>query len=186
MAGIPNPLPKLMMKIQGIKYGKNIKFFGIPVIIKSKDSSIEIGDNLIVNSSFLSNLVGLYSRSIIIARNGGKIEIGSNVGISGTTIYCREKITIGSNTMIGGNTKIVDNDFHPSDPEARAKNPNKNMGIKPVKIGSNVFIGCNCLILKGAEIGSNSTIGAGSVVCGKIPDNCIAAGNPAKIVKYFN
>lgn len=50
----------------------------------------------------------------------------------------------------------------------------------------NVFIGCNCLILKGSVMGDNVTIGAGSVVCGKIPDNCIAAGNPAKAVKYYN
>ena len=49
------------------------------------------------------------------------IEIGDNVGISGATIYARKKITIGENTCIGGNCKILDNDFHPIEAEARNK-----------------------------------------------------------------
>ena len=72
------------------------------------------------------------------------------------------------------------------DPVQRLECSNRNMGVKAIEIGDNVFIGCNCLILKGAKIGDNSTIGAGSVVTGYIPDNCIAAGNPAKVIKYFS
>lgn len=183
MAGINNPIPKLLLRLQGIRYGKNAKFYGMPVIIKGKGSSISIGDNFILNSSFLSNLVGLYQKSIIFARDGGNITIGSNVGLSGVTIYSRCGITIGDNTLIGGNTKILDNDFHPTDPELRLKAPNENMQKKSIDIGNNVFIGCNCLILKGTKIGNNTTIGAGSVVSGDIPDNCIAAGNPARVIK---
>ena len=63
---------------------------------------------------------------------------------------------------------------------------NENMKVKPIVIGENVFIGCNCLILKGTEIGDNTTIGAGSVVTGKIPANCIAAGNPARVIKVLD
>ncbi|MGN1317369.1 MAG: acyltransferase [Lachnospirales bacterium] len=185
MAGISNPIPKIFLKFQKIKYGKNAKFYGIPVIIKTKDSEINIGDNFTVRSSFLSNLVGLYQRSIVFARNGGKINIGNNVGLSGVTIYARNSIAIGDNTLIGGNTKILDNDFHPVDPDLRLKNSSENMAEKPIVIGDNVFIGCNCLIMKGTKIGSNSTIGAGSVVCGNIPENCVAAGNPAKVIKIL-
>ncbi len=183
MAGINNPIPRLLLMLQNIKCGNNSKFYGIPVVIKGKGSSINIGDNFTVNSSFLSNLVGLNHRSIIFARDGGEIHIGNNVGLSGVTVYAREKITIGDNTLVGGNTKIIDNDFHPVDPVKRLKTPNSDIGTKPVFIGDNVFIGCNCLIMKGAYIGSNTTIGAGSVVCGRIPDNCVAAGNPAKIIR---
>lgn len=56
-------------------------------------------------------------------------------------------------------------------------------GTGKITIGNNVFIGCNSLILKGSIIGDNSVIGAGSVVCGAIPPNCVAAGNPARVVK---
>lgn len=51
-----------------------------------------------------------------------------------------------------------------------------------VKIGNNVFIGMNAIILKGVQIGDNVVIGAGSVVTKDIPSNCVAAGNPAKVI----
>ena len=51
-----------------------------------------------------------------------------------------------------------------------------------VTIGSNVFIGMNSIILKGVTIGNNVIIGAGSVVNKDIPDNCVAAGNPARVI----
>lgn len=57
-------------------------------------------------------------------------------------------------------------------------------------IGDNVFIGMNSTILMGAHIGNNVIIGAGSIVSGKIPDNVVVAGNPAKIIfgldDYYN
>lgn len=49
-------------------------------------------------------------------------------------------------------------------------------------IGDNVFIGINSIVLMGAHIGNNVIIGAGSVVHGTIPDNCVAAGNPCKVI----
>ena len=51
-----------------------------------------------------------------------------------------------------------------------------------VTIGNNVFIGMNSLILKGVKIGNNVIIGAGSIVTRDIPDNCVAVGNPAKVI----
>lgn len=178
---------KLIMKLTKVQYGKNLKLKGIPVIYNTSGAKLQIGNNVTVNSSFLSNLVGLYQRTIIVTRSPqAELIIGDNVGISGATIYARESIRIGENTLIGGNTKIIDNDFHPVLPEIRRINPHDLMGIKPIEIGENVFIGCNSLILKGSKIGDNSVIGAGSVVSGEIPGNCIAAGNPAKVIRYFN
>lgn len=59
---------------------------------------------------------------------------------------------------------------------------NGKAGDKPI-IGNNVSIGCNVCIIGGIKIGNNVTIGAGSVVIKDVPDNCIVAGNPAKIIK---
>ena len=53
-------------------------------------------------------------------------------------------------------------------------------------IGDNVFIGMNSIILMGAHIGNNVIIGAGSVVNGKIPDNCVAAGNPCRVIRTLD
>lgn len=158
---------------------------GLPVLVTKSRDGIRMGDNVAINSSLLSNLIGLYQRTIIVARTPeAQIIIGNDVGISGATIYARERIEIGSHTRIGANVKIIDNDFHPVDPELRLKASNKNMGVQPVLIGENVFIGTNSIILKGTVIGENTTIGAGSVVHGIIPANCIVAGNPAKVIKY--
>ena len=56
-------------------------------------------------------------------------------------------------------------------------------GCQKTTIGNNVFLGMNTVVLMGAEIGNNVIIGAGSVVSGKIPDNCVAAGNPARVIR---
>lgn len=50
-------------------------------------------------------------------------------------------------------------------------------------IGDNVFVGCNSIVLPGVTIGNNVVVGAGSVVIGDVPNNCVVAGNPAKIIK---
>lgn len=131
-------------------------------------------------------MLGLWQRTIIIARYGGKIEIGDGFGISGTTIYSTSSIKIGKNATIGANCKIVDNDFHPLDPEQRRLNLNETHTRRaPITIGDNCFIGMNSIILKGTTLGNNVVIGAGSVVHGTFPDNCIIAGNPAKIIKHL-
>lgn len=57
---------------------------------------------------------------------------------------------------------------------------------KKTTIGENVFIGMNAVILMGSQIGNNVIIGAGSVVSGKIPDNTVVAGNPAKVIMSLN
>ena len=113
---------KLVMKMTKVEYGKNLLLKGVPIIFNKGGAKLKIGENVTIKSSFLSNLVGLYSRTIIVTRApGAEIEIGNNVGISGATIYARKKITIGENTCIGGNCKILDNDFHPIEAEARNK-----------------------------------------------------------------
>jgi serine O-acetyltransferase len=53
------------------------------------------------------------------------------------------------------------------------------------QIGDNVLIGANVVIIGGIKIGNNVVIGAGSVVLNSVPDNCVIAGNPAKILKTF-
>ncbi len=131
-------------------------------------------------------MLGLWQRTVIIARYGGNIEIGDGFGISGTTIYSTSSIKIGKNATIGANCKIIDNDFHPLDPEQRRLGLNEQYTRRaPIVIGDNCFIGMNSIILKGTTLGSNVVVGAGSVVHGVFPDNCIIAGNPAKIIKHI-
>lgn len=57
-------------------------------------------------------------------------------------------------------------------------------GDKRPTIGDNVSLGCNVTIIGGVHIGNNVTVGAGSVVLKDVPDNCIVAGNPAKVLRF--
>jgi len=182
---------KLIMKMIKVEYGKSLLLKGIPLIFNKGGATLKIGENVTVKSSFLSNLVGLYSRTIIVTRTpGAVIEIGDNVGISGATIYARKGIYIGENTCIGGNCKILDNDFHPIEAEARNMLLHDANGgdsdlvpSREIRIGKNCFIGCNTIILKGTVLGDGCVVGAGAVVSGKFEDGCVIAGNPARVIK---
>lgn len=170
------------------KFKGKVKFNGFTVIYAFPDSEIIFsGGGTSVDSHPLSNLSGLFQRTIIVARYGGKIEIGEHCGISGSTIYSWDSIKIGSYTRIGANCKIIDNDFHPVELKYRHKGLNKeHTRRKPIVIGNDCFIGANSIILKGTTLGNNVIVGAGSVVHGTWPDNCIIAGNPAKLVKRLD
>lgn len=182
---------KIVMKATKVKYGKNLLLKGMPIIFNKGGANLLIGDNCTIKSSFLSNLVGLYSRTIIVTRApGAEIIIGNNVGISGATIYARKKITIGDNTCIGGNCKILDNDFHPIEVEQRNKlllnahgGDSDLVPSKEIKIGKNCFIGCNSIILKGTVLGDGCVVGAGAVIAGKFEANSVIVGNPARVVR---
>ncbi len=175
---------KIVLKATKVEYGKSLLLKGVPVIFNKSSAKLKIGNNVTIKSSFLSNLVGLYSRTIIVTRTPkAKIEIGNNVGISGATIYARKGIKIGDNTLIGGNCKIIDNDFHPIEIEARNADDKDKIRTKPIIIGKNCFIGCNSLILKGTVLGDGCVVGAGAVVSGRFEDNCIIAGNPARVIR---
>lgn len=177
-------LCKLFLRALNVQYGKGLTLKGLPFIYNTKGASITIGEDCVVKSSFLSNLVGLYSRTIILTRiPEASIVIGDHVGISGATIYARSRIEIGDYTNIGGNVKILDNDFHPIEPDARMADDKDKIGTAPIRIGKNCFIGCNVLILKGSRIGDNCVVGAGAVVSGCFEDNCVIAGNPARVIR---
>ena len=182
---------KIFLKLTKIKYGKGLLLKGMPFIYNTGGAGITMGDNVTIKSSFLSNLVGLYSRTIIVTRApGAKIIIGDNVGISGATIYARKGIYIGDNTCIGGNCKILDNDFHPIEWETRNRLLRDPKGgdsdlvpAKEIHIGKNCFIGCNTLILKGTVLGDGCVVGAGAVVSGKFEGGCVIAGNPGRVIR---
>lgn len=173
--------------IKALLLYRKVNFKGWCVVFSFPGSSIRIGGGTSVFSSFSSNMLGLYQRCIIVARYGGEIEIGENCGISGSTIYSWDSIKIGNYTRVGANCKIIDNDFHPVELEYRHQALNEQYARRaPIVIGDDCFIGMNSIILKGTTLGNNVIVGAGSVVHGSFPDNCVIAGNPAKIVKMLD
>ena len=116
----------------------------------------------------------------------GKIVLGDDVAINGTSIVCRSThVTIGDGTIIAPNCIIMDSPFHRMWPASERLNYGTTELDRPVEIGKNVWIGAGVTILAGAKIGDNSVIGAKSLVTGEIPANCLAVGNPAKVMRQL-
>lgn len=173
----------LLFTVNKINFEKGLMINGLPEI--SVQGNFTIGKNFSINSRIGVNPIGRTYRCMFIVRNNSTLTIGDNVGISGTTIVCQKKITIGNNVKIGGNVCIYDTDFHSLKSELRrdSKKDSLNTVKKEIVINDDVFIGAHSTILKGVTIGENSIIGACSVVAKDIPANEIWAGNPIKFIK---
>ena len=83
--------------------------------------------------------------------------------------------------MIGANTIITDTDFHPLELQNRLENP-INGDSSPIMIQDHVFIGMQCIVLKGVTLGEGCVIGAGSIVTRDVEPYTIVAGNPIRTV----
>ena len=133
----------------------------------------------------LKNLFGKTGDSVYIeppfhCDYGYNIEVGENFFANyNCTILDVAKVKIGKNVLIAPNVSIY-TAGHPLHPESR--NSGYEYGIS-ITIGDNVWIGGSVVILPGVSIGSNTVIGAGSVVTSDIPDWVAAAGNPCKVIR---
>jgi galactoside O-acetyltransferase len=160
--------------------GKPIKYH--PLLLKG-NGKISFGKNVqigvVASPDFYSHYTYLEARE-----EWSEISIGDNVAINNAfSIECSSKVIIENDVLIGSNCSIVDNDGHDLSIEKRTTGKPKEA---VVHICQNVFIGSNVSILKGVSIGKNSVIGNGSVVTKNIPENVIAAGNPAKVIRNLD
>lgn len=109
---------------------------------------------------------------------GQNIHIGKNVFINaGCKFQDQGGIYIGDGTLFGHNAVLATIN-HMEDPEKRA-----GMVFQPIHIGKNVWLGANVTVLPGVTIGDGAIIAAGAVVTKDIPENMIAAGVPAKVMR---
>lgn len=112
---------------------------------------------------------------------GYNITLGNGTYINFNCNFVDDgKIIIGEKVMFGPAVTIA-TVGHPIKPDMR-----EYMYTAPVQIQDNVWIGGNVTICPGVTIGENSVIGAGSVVTHDIPANCIAAGNPARVIRQID
>lgn len=115
----------------------------------------------------------------------GCIRIGNDVDIGkDTVIYAKAPdggVTIGDHTVIAASCYIIDSNHGT---KSGILIQHQSMESQKIEIGQDVWIAAGCQIVKGASIGNGAVIGAGSVVNKHIPENAIAVGAPAKVVKY--
>lgn len=111
---------------------------------------------------------------------GYNIILGENFFANhNTVILDGGKVTFGDNVFVAPNCGFY-TAGHPIDTERR------NAGLEyayPITVGDNVWFGAGVQVLPGVTIGSNVVIGAGSVVNKDIPNNCVAAGNPCRVIR---
>jgi acetyltransferase-like isoleucine patch superfamily enzyme len=123
----------------------------------------------------------------------GVVTFGAFSITNGTQFVCDEEITIGTGTMLGWNAVIMDTRRIPFDPEARravldrvaSSTPRRLLAeveTAPVRIGSNVYIGFDVMVLPGVTIGDGAVIGSRSVVTGDVEAYTVVVGNPARVV----
>ena len=146
--------------------------------------NVSFGDN--VNIGYFPSPLFYSTYAHIEARNvTSKIFIDSNTYINNNACILSNatEIRIGKNCRIGVNFQCLDSDFHGLTTETRDSPPHTHNQL--VSIGDNVFIGNNVIVLKGVTIGDGAVIGAGSVVTKDVAAFSIAAGNPAKIIRYI-
>lgn len=119
----------------------------------------------------------------VIISGVGDIEIKNRSTIGhNTVLVCRERIEIGSDVMIAGHCYLLDVDHEYESRETPV--PDQGLRISPIIIGDDVWIGAHTIILRGVHIGQGAIIGANSVVTKDIPSYAVAAGNPAKVIKF--
>ena len=165
-------------------FGKNLQIPG-KVSWLIRGARITIGDNFYLSSGNGVNPIASNLQADVYVEPGATLTIGNNVGMSSTRLWIHESARIGNNVKIGGCVLITDTDAHPMDYVAR-RSSNEGTKSAPVVIEDDVWVGAHCIILKGVTIGARSIIGAGSVVTKSIPADCVAAGNPCRVIKIIN
>jgi len=114
-----------------------------------------------------------------------KIILHDNVSIQQNLhLTCASRIEIGKNTAIAANVTITD--IHHPYIDINVPIEKQDIEVKEVHIGEDCKIYNNTVILSGITIGKHVTIGANSVVTHDIPDFCVVAGLPAKVIKQYN
>lgn len=116
----------------------------------------------------------------VLTYASGRIEIGNHTFINyGSSIAARASVKVGSYCHLGHYTFVMDNDQH--DVVRHTELPRS----EPVVIEDHVWIGSKAVILPGVRIGSRAVIGAGSIVTKDVPARCVAAGNPARVLRHL-
>lgn len=177
------PRVRLLFAMNGIPWGRGWRIHGVPIIQKHRRSRMSFGPGLGLRSSVRSNPLAP-SHPVVLTtwHEGAHLEIGANFAMTGGTICAAERIIIGNNVAVGANTIITDTDFHTLDSKQR-RLESTGGSAAAIVIEDDVFVGMNCLVLKGVRAGKGSVIGAGSVVTTDVPPHVIVAGNPARVIR---
>lgn len=165
---------RLWIQLQGVELGENV-YIGKNVNIQLYPKShLKIGNHVVV-----------LDYTNIFVNPGAYIEIGDNTFISHhCEIASSESIVIAKKCAFAAYSTIIDIDKDYFD--ILTPMPLRKGKTSPIKIEDNVWLAYKVTVLRGVTLGKNCVVGANAVVTKDIPPFCMAAGVPAKVVKYFD
>lgn len=168
--------PLFKSQIQG---GKHLYLYsGMPQVISPLE--IKIGRNCRISgiSTFSGRWCSTERPQLIV---GDNVDIGWQ-----TSIAVASKVILEDNVRMAGRAFLAGYPGHPINPQARAEGaPDMVSQTGPIHLKKNVWLGTGVTVLPGVTIGENTVVGTGSIVTHSLPENVIAAGNPARVVRQL-
>jgi acetyltransferase-like isoleucine patch superfamily enzyme len=159
---------KIFLQLMGMKIGKGTT---LPQMCVSWPHQVVIGKNCLLEDSIHFKYDGIWSK-------GPSIIIEDNVFIGfGCEFNIREELIIGNHCQIASGCKFIDHDHGIKAGQLIAP---QDGPVAPIRLGEDVWLGCNVVVLKGVVIGDGAVVGAGSIVTKSILPNEIWAGVPAR------
>lgn len=142
--------------------------------VSNSSCNLEMHEN---SKMIINGYVGIGHGGKILIYSGATLEFGDHVTANADSkIFCTDRISVGDGSFISWEVEIRDTDGHRIIRDGYA-------GSKPVFIGRNVWIGSRAVILKGVRIGDGAVVATGAVVTKDVPEACLVAGIPARIIK---
>jgi acetyltransferase-like isoleucine patch superfamily enzyme len=169
---------------RGVTVGRDVQILGRPIVSRAPASTIRLGDRVMLISDSRSTALGVAHPVVLrTLAPGAALVLGDDVGISGGSLCAAGRVEIGRGALIGADVMITDTNFHNlHHPDRRRAGIPRSGPDDPVVIDENVFIGAGCMVLAGVAIGANTVVGAHSVITESLPADCVAAGNPCRVL----
>lgn|GEM_PF-2380668 len=143
--------------------GSRARVLGRPVV---DGTDMQVGDDFKIWSAHRKTLVSGW----------GRIRFGDRCFVNvGTTIISVVEITVGDDVAFANDVYVMDSDSHGVEGRAHRE--------AAVRIGDGCWIGARAMILPGVTLGKRVLVAAGSVVTRDVPDDCLVAGNPARVIR---
>lgn len=177
---------KFFRKLKFFLYKKYIKSLLLFESKEARKTVKVVGDNIQVRCKnvVVGKNVTFYSGVILWGE--GKIKIGCRTKIGDNTIIysnINDEVRIGDDVNIAANCYIINMEH--SIKKDMPVNLQKNIS-QPLEIGDDCWIATQCVVAMGAKMNSGSVLGANSYLDKELPENAVAVGSPAKIIKYRN
>jgi acetyltransferase-like isoleucine patch superfamily enzyme len=141
---------------------------------------------------------GLYNGAVLDVGPRGRVVLGRCALLTSPLIVCDELVEIGDHALVSWSVVIMDTHRLPTSPEGRRevlrripslsprRLPHDACATRPVRIGTDVWIGFDCVVLPGVTVGEGAIVGCRSVVDGDVEPYTVVAGNPARLIRRID